>query len=207
MGYKKDLTGKIFGRLKVIRDSGKKAYGSIVWECICCGSYENQHAECLVNINANNLLSGGTKSCGCLQKEKATKHGLSKYSEYHLYYCCKSRCENSNDLQYKYYGERGIKFLFTSVEDFYQELGSKPSKNYSIDRINNNGNYEPGNIRWASMEEQNQNQRTTKLDPDKVRYIRFIGNELSVKYLTRKFNCSQSTIRDVLNYKTWKNIK
>jgi hypothetical protein len=74
----------------------------------------------------------------------------------------RKRCENQNCPIYSYYGGRGIEFRFTSFEEFYEELGSKPDPTYSLDRIDNNGHYEVGNVRWASKSEQVANRRKFK---------------------------------------------
>lgn len=81
---------------------------------------------------------------------------------YGTYNAAKTRCNNKNFAQYKDYGGRGIKFLFESFEQFLKELGEKPSKEYTLDRIDNDGNYEPGNVRWATRKEQNNKQRLRK---------------------------------------------
>lgn len=70
-----------------------------------------------------------------------------EHPEHIAYFNARRRCNDINYHQYKYYGGRGIKFLFTSFQEFFMTLGKRPNKRYSLDRINNNGNYEPGNIR------------------------------------------------------------
>jgi hypothetical protein len=79
--------------------------------------------------------------------------------EYQAYYHALNRCNNPKDENYPDYGGRGIKFLFTSFEQFFAELGSKPSHGHSLDRIRNDGHYEPGNVHWATGKEQRANQR------------------------------------------------
>jgi hypothetical protein len=80
-------------------------------------------------------------------------------SEHKAYFDARYRCENPNNNVFKYYGGRGIKFLFTSFDQFFAELGSKPTPQHSLDRIENDGNYEPGNVRWATKQQQSRNQR------------------------------------------------
>jgi len=89
------------------------------------------------------------------------KPGLSvKYPvEYHAYYDAKRRCEDQTSDCYKYYGGRGIQFRFTSFKQFIRSVGPKPSPELSLDRINNDGHYEPGNVRWATREQQLENRR------------------------------------------------
>jgi hypothetical protein len=80
-------------------------------------------------------------------------------AEYRAYNDAKARCNNLNRANYYGYGGRGIKFLFESFEQFFLEIGKRPTRNHTLDRINNNGHYEPGNIRWASWSEQVKNRR------------------------------------------------
>ena len=114
-----------------------------------------------------NLKSGKTKSCGCLYKEsRATNvtHGHSKTPLYVCWKSMKSRCYNKNRKDYYLYGGRGIIVCdrwINSYENFLSDMGEKPSAEYSIDRIDVNGNYEPSNCRWATPTEQRLNQRKT----------------------------------------------
>ncbi len=116
------------------------------------------------------------------------KHGQGRRGKqtkaFFSYHDAKRRCTNKNCAGYKNYGGRGIKFLFTSFEEFFKELGPRPA-NRSLDRINNDGHYEPGNVRWATRSEQMKNQRYR---PD--RRERMLGNTL---FLGRKH--SESTIK------------
>lgn len=80
--------------------------------------------------------------------------------EYAAYNSAKARCTNSNHPNYKHYGQRGIRFLFSSFEEFIDEIGLRPSSLHSLDRENNDGHYEPGNVRWATPSEQANNRRT-----------------------------------------------
>jgi len=87
------------------------------------------------------------------------RHGGTGTPEYMAYRDAKKRCTNPRHQRFHYYGGRGIKFLFESFEQFLMELGPRPSPRYSLDRINNDGNYEPGNVRWATQKEQRLNSR------------------------------------------------
>lgn len=80
---------------------------------------------------------------------------------WNAYWNAKTRCEDSANKSYKHYGGRGIEFRFTSIEQFIAELGAKPTPQHSVDRINNNGHYEPGNVRWATWKQQLANRRKT----------------------------------------------
>lgn len=156
-----DLTGQIFGRLKVLEHfkivdrSGKRVRTK--WRCKCeCGN--------ITDVAGSSLRSGNTKSCGCLHKEKMSIlkkiHGLRHSSEYYSWSAMRSRCSNPKNIRYKNYGGRGIKVCDEWLNDFvqyYKDMGPKPSPKHSIDRINNDGDYEPRNCRWATRNEQQRN--------------------------------------------------
>jgi hypothetical protein len=81
--------------------------------------------------------------------------------EYQAFHAAKKRCQNKNAWNFKYYGKRGIKFLFKSFADFLKAVGRKPSSRYVLDRIDNDGHYEPGNVRWATHTQSVRNSRMT----------------------------------------------
>jgi hypothetical protein len=121
--------------------------------------------ECgtIKEVIAKNLKSGVSKSCGCLNikrlKERAT-HGKRHTRVWRIWQAMKNRCYNPNVRQYKNYGGRGIKVCDrwrNSFTAFLEDMGPKPSKKHSLDRINNIGDYEPGNCRWATVKQQNNN--------------------------------------------------
>jgi len=149
----KDLTGLKFGRLKVIKYSHKDEKNSF-WKCRCdCGKIKI--------ISKCNFKS--VKSCGCLKKE--INHGLSEDPLYGIAKDQKSRCENKNDKKYNIYGGRGIKFKFNSLQEavkYYKTLGPKPGHGYSLDREDNDGNYEVDNMRWLDLSGQALNRSVQK---------------------------------------------
>ena len=94
-----------------------------------------------------------------LTKEVIVAKGMSRTPEYRAYIDAKSRCNNPNAQKYSWYGARGIEFKFDSFDQFYAELGDRPDRSYSLDRIDNDGSYEAGNLRWATKAEQVINRR------------------------------------------------
>jgi hypothetical protein len=109
------------------------------------------------------LANGKTKSCGCFRKESVTKHGQYRSVEYAAWRNILSRCDNPKDKRYANYGGRGIQVCerWKSFENFLSDMGTRPGLNYSIERIDNGGHYEPGNCKWATIAEQSRNKRST----------------------------------------------
>lgn len=145
------ITGHKFTRLLVLGYAGHSK-----WHCICdCGTY--QRAE------TAKLNSGQIKSCGCLRRVCHITHGhnrnRSQTSELSSYRSAKQRCENPKSQYYEIYGKRGIQFRFNSFEEFFSEIGLKPSLNHTLERIDTNGHYEKGNVKWATTTEQARNRR------------------------------------------------
>jgi hypothetical protein len=184
----KDLTGKRFGRLMVIkRAMNYKRYKEALWLCQCdCG---NQTV-----VAAGHLRDGHTKSCGCLTTEKKvernTTHGMSKTPIYNIWQLMRIRCNNPNNPGYRYYGDRGIRVCerWNDFENFLEDMGIPPNSDYSIDRIDNDGNYEPGNCRWANKFQQANNRRIN-------RKIEFRGECLTIAQWARKIGVLDSTLR------------
>ena len=147
MGRKSDLVDKVFGRLTVIQEKGRDKNRNVLWECLCdCGK--------TWFVRSIDLNGGRVKSCGCLKGEK---HGYIKGDvkppTYNAWLGMKARCTNPNCKDYHNYGGRGITVHPTwvnSFSTFLTDVGERPSKEFSLDRIDNNKGYEPGNVRWAT---------------------------------------------------------
>lgn len=153
------MIGKKFARLTVMNEAGKNKHGRKLWDCLCdCGKHSV--------VSGTRIRTGRTKSCGCLQPDtartRATKHGQHKIREYNIWSSLKQRCENENDKSYSRYGGRGISVCERwkdSFENFLEDMGVSPSNNHSVDRVDNNGNYEPINCKWSTPFEQVTNRR------------------------------------------------
>lgn len=150
-----DMTGKAFGRLTVLSRNGSTAGGNAKWLCRCsCGGETTCTSE--------NLRSGKAQSCGCLRAEqhraRFETHGKTGTATFRVWTAMLSRCSNPNNDSYPRYGARGIKVCerWASFENFLEDMGKRP-EGLSIERENNDGNYEPGNCKWATATEQSNN--------------------------------------------------
>lgn len=157
-----DLTGKRFGRLTV-EGRAENRSGHTAWNCKCdCGN------TCVVQ--SWNLTHNHSKSCGCLQSELfSEKHGLRNNRIYGAWNMMKQRCFNRNGKHYPRWGGRGITVYpawiddFQAFYDYVSKLEHFGEEGYTLDRIDNNGNYEPGNLRWADNKTQAQNKRNNHI--------------------------------------------
>ncbi len=154
------MVGKSFGRLTIIEEAGRSKSREVLWVCRCrCGTVTQP-------ICQSSLNNGHTLSCGCLRLERLratlVTHGLTNYPEYRAWLRMIRRCHRPSGHDVAAYAERGITVCEewrNSPEAFCAYVGPRPSPAHSIDRINNDGNYEPGNVRWATRTEQQRNRR------------------------------------------------
>lgn len=194
----KDRVGERWNNLTIIKfdRADKKKQGGYrhYWLCKCiCGNIKS--------IVYGNLQSNITKSCGCLKSKlisnATTLHGYAKKdkvsSEFKSWSGMIYRCYNPNSESYKYYGGRGITICdrwLNSFQNFIDDMKFKPDKTYTIDRINNNGNYELINCKWATKLEQNNNQSTNKVVVDIITNKEYS----SISEAARSINMKRDTL-------------
>ncbi len=202
-----DLTGQIFGRLTVIKLYDKTYYKiknrtdkttRIRWLCICtCGNK--------TMVSTYQLKSGKTVSCGCYREEIKVKHGKSYDRLYTIYNNMISRCYNPNDQRYYTHGARGIivcdQWLpdnkYTGMNNFYEwAFANGYQKDLTIDRINNDGNYEPLNCRWADIFMQSNNKRSNHM-------ITYNGKTQTLTQWAREYNIKNGTLGSRINNLKW----
>lgn len=178
-----DLTGQKFGKLLVLKQVGKDRWGSYKWLCICdCGKE--------IIAQSGNLKNRHTKSCGCLIIKILTKHGYGKKGResktYKSWLRMNQRCNNPNNKQWKNYGGRGIKICkrWKNFRSFLKDMGERPTKNHSIDRIDNDDDYYKKNCQWATIKQQNRNSRNNRLETynNKTRCLIEWAEEYKIPY-------------------------
>ncbi len=156
-------TGDRFGRLTVIEEASRyrTSLGGTKrrFLCLCdCGAARTAFLH--------SLRSGHTRSCGCFQRDQATKHGLPITPTYEAWVSMRARCSNTRGKSYHYYGGRGIAVCqrwLDSYEAFLEDMGPRPEGGYSLHRVDNDGDYEPGNCVWATWKQQARNTRRNTL--------------------------------------------
>lgn len=178
-----DLTGRRFARLLVLeRWPQNDPGGKPMWVCACdCGAKKP--------IGAYLLVSGKTRSCGCLHQEMRadvmrrtmTRHGRARTPEWYSWMGMRSRCNNPNATGYERYGGRGIKICkrWDCFENFYADMGKRPSQQHTLERRDVNGDYTPKNTYWATKTQQANNRRDTP-------FVIYHGERMSVRDAMRK---------------------
>lgn len=181
--------GTRFNRLVVLEKNSCVKNNAINYKFICdCGNIKD--------IGISNVANGKSKSCGCISKEIHRKlktiHGKSKTPEYRSWCSIKERCYNKKNNRYYRYGGRGIVICdrwLNSFENFISDMGERPSAEYSIERINNDGNYEPSNCKWATIEEQASNKSSNS-------YLTFKGITDTISGWSRRTGIKRRTLEE-----------
>jgi len=190
------LIGERYGRLVVLAEAGRAKNGGRLFQCQCdCGA---QHT-----VIADALRDGRVRSCGCLRREivtrRMTTHGARWTPEYNIWCCMLARCHNPRNPGYDNYGGRGIEVCErwrNSFAAFLADLGERPGPSYSIDRKDNDGNYEPGNVRWATATEQGRNTRANRI-------VVFNGSRMPLVEACEIAGVSYCTVRTRLDRLGW----
>ncbi len=196
-----DIVGQKWGRLTAVRWTGRNREGRLgqsgqIWlfSCECGGEVE---------VIPYAVKTGNTHSCGCLRKESTSrtfkKHGMSNSKENKTWRAMHSRCSTDPEsADYEYYAARGISVCerWNDFNNFLADVGMCPDPTYSIDRIDNNGNYEPSNCRWASKEEQCRN-------TSRNRYLTLNGRTQLLVDWARELKTDQSVIRGRIDRHGW----
>lgn len=196
MGKIIDISGQNFGRLNVISYAGLDKRNDAIWNCVC---------ECGTNkvIAGRSLREGSTKSCGCFQMEIAAKqvrellttHGKSGSKIHKAWLAMRERCTNPNSKNYKNYGGRGISVCdswLNSFESFFKDMGDIPSKEYSLDRIDNDKGYCKENCKWSTRIEQARNTRHNV-------YIEYNGKTQTISAWSEELGIKFTTLNNRLN--------
>lgn len=182
-----ELVGQHYNRLVVVARADNAKAGQRRWVCKCtCGN--------AVTVLGTQLKNGHTKSCGCLSRDRVTKHGMHKSTEYNIWGQMKQRCLNPRDDTYQRYGARGITVCARwrdSFENFLADMGPRP-KGMTLDRIDNNGPYTPENCRWADNTTQYRNRRQTV-------WIEFNGERLCRKDWAKRYSIDEATLAQRLS--------
>lgn len=180
------IVGKTFGRLLVVKESKRGRFNEIRYDCSCeCGNEKN--------VSRQHLIFGDVKSCGCYLREFKLIHGMSGTRTYHTWESMIDRCNNPNNDRFKDYGGRGIRICerWLMFENFLKDMGVRPIRK-TLNRINNNGNYEPENCCWSTAKEQSRNSRLNKI-------IKFNNESKCVAEWAEILGINHSTLRKRLS--------
>ena len=156
------MIGKTFGRWEIIAPAGRDKARNLLWECRCA-------CEHVGILRTSTLRNGKSQSCGCFRNERTierqTRHGMSKHPLFKAWDHMLQRCYNPNCEAYRNYGARGIQVCSSwkeSFDSFLKDMLPNWERDLTLERINNDGNYEPANCKWATRSEQNSNRRPYK---------------------------------------------
>lgn len=176
--------GERFHHLVADKCVGKNNHGKALWVFLCdCGK--------IVTRMASNVKRGNTQSCGCFKLVVCKTHGMRKSSEYNIWIKIKDRCFNEKNPDYRHYGGRGITMCDEWCHDFaafYVDMGPRPSKDHSIDRIDVNGSYCKVNCRWATWGEQQANRRNNV-------WLWYKGREMLQAHIIKEMGINADTFR------------
>lgn len=181
---REDLTGHHFGILTV-KEAAASVNRETKWLCHCACGRE-------VAVYTKALKREMTTSCGCTRE----RHGASSTTEYATWRRMHDRCKNPKNKDWLLYGGKGICIEFKTFSEFFSEIGIKPSPRHSVDRISSEGNYAPGNVRWATPKEQANNLRTNRL-------ITALGKTLTLSQWADLTGISRQTIEKRLDVLGW----
>lgn len=186
-GQRVDIAGQRFGSLVAVEFAGSVGRRASAWTCRCdCGRP--------VVVRVGNLRSGHTRSCGCLKIAASSTHGQSRKRtrEYRSWQNMKRRCSDPKMKTWAAYGGRGIRVCAEWLGDggferFFEHIGRAPSMEHTLDRIDGDKNYEPGNVRWATRQEQDRNRRDN-------RQFTLDGETLTAAEWARRAGVSRQTL-------------
>lgn len=181
------MAGKTFGRWSVLPNAIPVIKNHFTyWGCVCaCGKKKM--------VLGTTLRNGRSKSCCCLRGEHQRKHGCAirekKHPEYGVWQGMRQRCQNPNNQAWKWYGGRGIKVCerWDSFANFFADMGERPTPKHQLERIENDGNYEPSNCKWATRKEEMRNTRQNHL-------LTFNGQTLCLKEWSEKTGLNYGTL-------------
>lgn len=186
--------GKVFGFLTVVREIAKQnRHRRFLCQCRC-----GAHAE----VDLTNLTNGRQVSCGChreqVRGQSSATHRLSRSPIYAVWNSMLGRCYREGDSNFKNYGARGIKVCerWHTFENFLADMGERPTEKHSIERKDNDGDYEPGNCKWATKKEQARNTRRTRL-------FSFQGRSLTTAEWAAEVGIKEATLSSRLRLYGW----